>query len=213
MLAQRAFAPDEVIISLPRQLTIPFEGTPEEACILLLYIYHTRREQFGPWLDMLPGPEDFIAWDCLRDTDLAHLQCSQMVNTSYLSSLHCRWLSGKCSPQMGRAAILDMPVAGYQLLLSPGHARRIMPMMCCLQEGALAQRRTFLEAVWQEGNGPTQMDALYSRQKLLGSLDLDWNDVQWAANIVRSRSVGSIIPILLLHHLVPVPQADSVRSS
>ena len=183
MLAQRAFAPHEVIISLPRQLTIPFEGTPEEACILLLHIYHTRRQQFGPWLDMLPGPEDFIAWDCLGDTDLTHLQCSPMVSTSYLISLHCRCLSGKCSSQVGRAAILNMPVANYHLLLSPGHARRL----CCLQEGALAQRRTLLEAVWQEGNGPTQTNAQYSRQKLLGSLDLDWDDVQWAANIVRSR--------------------------
>jgi hypothetical protein len=68
---------------------------------------------------------------------------------------------------------------------------------CCLQEGALAGRRALLEAVWQESSGPTQTDALYPRQRLLGSLDLDWDDVQWAANIVRSRWLGSSMPLPL----------------
>ena len=90
VLAERAFASHEVIISLPQQLTIPFEGTPEEACILLLHIFHTKGGQFRPWLDMLPGPEDFIAWDCMGDADLAHLQCSEMVDLT----LQCKepWL-------------------------------------------------------------------------------------------------------------------------
>ena len=83
VLAERAFAPDEVIISLPQQLTIPFEGTPEEACILLLHIFHSRGEQFRPWLNMLPGPEDFIAWDTIADRDLANLQCAEMVSITF----------------------------------------------------------------------------------------------------------------------------------
>ena len=61
-----------------------------------------------------------------------------------------------------------------------------------LQELALAQRRSLLEAVWQSGEGPTG-DAVYSRDVLLGSTDLNWQDVQWAANIVRSRYAAIII--------------------
>ena len=80
MLAERTFAPNEVVISIPQQLTIPLEGTPEEACVLLLHMLHRQRERFRPWLDMLPGPEDFIAWDCLEAEQLAELQCTEMVS-------------------------------------------------------------------------------------------------------------------------------------
>jgi hypothetical protein len=70
-----------VLISLPKHLAIPFEGTPEEACVLLLHIKHDRRQQqrFGPWLDSLPGPEDFVAWDQLDDDALGMLQCPELV--------------------------------------------------------------------------------------------------------------------------------------
>ncbi len=81
VLAKRYFAPQEVLISLPKHLAIPFEGTPEEACVLLLHIKHDRRQQqrFGPWLDSLPGPEDFVAWDQLDDDALGMLQCPELV--------------------------------------------------------------------------------------------------------------------------------------
>ena len=49
-----------------------------------------------------------------------------------------------------------------------------------------------LEAVWQDEDGPVA-DAVYSREMLLGSIDLDWDDVQWAANIVRSRCTRLIL--------------------
>jgi len=61
-----------------------------------------------------------------------------------------------------------------------------------LQEKALAERKALLEAVWQDEDGPVA-DAVYSREMLLGSIDLDWDDVQWAANIVRSRCTRLIL--------------------
>ena len=60
--------------------------------------------------------------------------------------------------------------------------------MCNLQELALEERKSLLEAVWQSREGPAG-DAVYSRDALLGSMHLDWQDVQWAVNIVRSRCV------------------------
>ena len=60
--------------------------------------------------------------------------------------------------------------------------------MCNLQELALEERKSLLESVWQSREGPSG-DAVYSRDALLGSMDLDWQDVQWAVNIVRSRCV------------------------
>ena len=60
--------------------------------------------------------------------------------------------------------------------------------MCNLQELALGERKSLLEAVWQSREGPSG-DAVYSRDALLGSMDLDWQEVQWAVNIVRSRCV------------------------
>lgn len=48
----------------------------------------------------------------------------------------------------------------------------------------MKERRAWLEAVWQcEG----QQDVAYSRQEMLSSLDITWDEVQWAANVVRSR--------------------------
>lgn len=98
VLAERSFAPDEVIISLPKQLAIPFEGTPEEACILLLHIKHDQQKQqhYRPWLNTLPGPEDFIAWDHLDDETLSQLQCPELVSLHLTRSLHssqCRSLA------------------------------------------------------------------------------------------------------------------------
>jgi len=65
-------------------------------------------------------------------------------------------------------------------------------MRVVLQEKALAERKALLEAVWQDEDGPVA-DAVYSREMLLGSIDLDWDDVQWAANIVRSRCTRLIL--------------------
>ena len=65
-------------------------------------------------------------------------------------------------------------------------------MRVVLQENALAERKALLEAVWQDEDGPVA-DAVYSREMLLGSIDLDWDDVQWAANIVRSRCTRLIL--------------------
>lgn len=81
VIAERRFCPNEVLLSLPQHLTIPFEGTPEEAVVLLLYIKHQKAlsKRFQPWLDALPGPDDFIAWDCLDDEALTLLQCRGMV--------------------------------------------------------------------------------------------------------------------------------------
>ena len=62
VLAERTFATNEVVISIPQHITIPLE------------------ERFQPWLDMLPGPEDFIAWDCLGPEQLSELQCPEMVS-------------------------------------------------------------------------------------------------------------------------------------
>ena len=64
-------------------------------------------------------------------------------------------------------------------------------VMCNLQELALMERKNLLEAVWQSSEGPSG-DAVYSRDALLGSIDLTWQDVQWAANIVRSRCVTTM---------------------
>ena len=80
VLAERTFATNELVISIPQHMTIPLEGTPEEACVLLLHMLHRQRERFQPWLDMLPGPEDFIAWDCLGPEQLSELQCAEMVS-------------------------------------------------------------------------------------------------------------------------------------
>jgi hypothetical protein len=70
-----------VLLSLPEHLTIPFEGTPEEAVVLLLYIKKNNvlRKRYQPWLDALPGPDDFIAWDSIVDEKLMLLQCPGMV--------------------------------------------------------------------------------------------------------------------------------------
>ena len=80
VLAERTFATNEVVISIPQHMTIPLEGTPEEACVLLLHMLHRQRQRFQPWLDMLPGAEDFIAWDCLGAEQLSELQCPEMVS-------------------------------------------------------------------------------------------------------------------------------------
>lgn len=81
VLAKRCFSPDEVIMSIPESMAIPFEGSPEEATVLLLHLKHNRqrREQYRPWLNALPGPQDFIAWDSVDDQSLSMLQCPEMV--------------------------------------------------------------------------------------------------------------------------------------
>ena len=48
----------------------------------------------------------------------------------------------------------------------------------------MRERRERLEAVWQTEEG---QDVTYSRQHLLPSGDIQWDEVQWAANVVRSR--------------------------
>ena len=102
VLAQRSFAPEEVLISIPQHLAIPFEGTPEEACVLLLHIKHDarKRRQYRPWLDTLPGPEDFIAWDQLDDASLAMLQCPELVSCLPPSHVACNCVEG--SKTLGR---------------------------------------------------------------------------------------------------------------
>ncbi len=86
VLAKRSFSPDEVILSIPGSMAIPFEGSPEEATVLLLHIKHDRRRraQYQPWLNALPGPQDFIAWDSVDDQSLSMLQCSEMVSRPLL---------------------------------------------------------------------------------------------------------------------------------
>ena len=84
------------------------------------------------------------------------------------------------SREMGLHRVVDLGECVWQT--------RVMHREVCttLQELALAERRSLLEAVWQSREGPSG-DAVYSRDALLGSMDLDWQDVQWAVNIVRSR--------------------------
>ena len=81
VLAERNFLPQEVILSIPSHLTVRFEGTPEEACVLLLHIKHDmeKQQQYRPWLATLPGPEDFVPWDQLDDEALSLLQSPEMV--------------------------------------------------------------------------------------------------------------------------------------
>lgn len=54
----------------------------------------------------------------------------------------------------------------------------------CEQEDALRLRRQWLEAVW---HGSTEHTAAYSRDQLLSSYAISMDEVQWAANVVRSR--------------------------
>lgn len=91
VLAERDFGPQEVILSLPKHLTVSFEGTPEEACVLLLHIKHDRQKQqhYRPWLATLPGPEDFIPWDQLDDEALSLLQSPEMVGDCWDTPGQC----------------------------------------------------------------------------------------------------------------------------
>ncbi|CAL8468688.1 g8228 [Coccomyxa elongata] len=132
VLAERSFSPDEVIMSIPESIAIPFEGSPEEATVLLLHLKHNRQRQnqYRSWLDALPGPQDFVAWDTVEDETLSMLQCPEM-------------------------------------------------------EDAVRERRERLERVWQEDE---EQGVIYSRQELLGSRNIHWDEVQWAANVVRSRN-------------------------
>ncbi len=57
-------------------------------------------------------------------------------------------------------------------------------MASCEQEGAVRERRERLETVWQTEQ---DQDLVYSKQNLLPSRDIHWDEVQWAANVVRSR--------------------------
>lgn len=81
ILAERGFSPDEVIMSIPESIAIPFEGSPEEATVLLLHLKHNRQRQnqYRSWLNALPGPQDFVAWDTVEDETLSMLQCPEMV--------------------------------------------------------------------------------------------------------------------------------------
>lgn len=48
----------------------------------------------------------------------------------------------------------------------------------------MRERRERLERVWQDEE---EHGMIYSRQELLGSRNIHWDEVQWAANVVRSR--------------------------
>jgi hypothetical protein len=46
------------------------------------------------------------------------------------------------------------------------------------------ERRSWLQTVWHSTD---DKEVTYSKQSLLSSLDIDWGEVQWAANVTRSR--------------------------
>lgn len=96
VLAERGFSPDEVIMSIPESIVIPFEGSPEEATVLLLHLKHNRQRQnqYRCWLNALPGPQDFVAWDTVEDEILSMLQCPQMVRVP--SAVQCCIVTHLC---------------------------------------------------------------------------------------------------------------------
>jgi hypothetical protein len=53
------------------------------------------------------------------------------------------------------------------------------------QEDAVRQRRQWLEAIWH--GEVADEDVSYSREALLSSQAIGIDEVQWAANVVRSR--------------------------
>ena len=177
VLAERSFSPDEVIMSIPESIAIPFEGSPEEATVLLLHLKHNRHRQiqYRSWLNALPGPQDFVAWDTVEDETLSMLQCPEMVRMGRALTSH-RLLYGNASAQMCCQWLVSIGVSKAQCGSTLCD--------CLTQEDAVRERRERLERVWREDE---EQGMIYSRQELLGSRNIHWDEVQWAANVVRSR--------------------------